>query len=114
VRVDPPRARVFHKEHHFNAPVHVGIVLRDFATGDRNGDVAKDSNLNAKNGLRERAEFGPGEALHAVNKILGALRFDRACGGIEAARAEKWAARKAAQNPLTKFTRRIDENRAVR
>ena len=34
-------ARFFHKEHHFNAQVHVGIVLRDFATGAPTGTLPK-------------------------------------------------------------------------
>ena len=42
----PNAARFFHKEYHFNAEVHVGTVLLDFATGGPNGHVARDSNLN--------------------------------------------------------------------
>jgi len=45
LRRDPPRARVFHKEHHFNAAVCAGLILRDFATSDGYGHVAEDSNL---------------------------------------------------------------------
>jgi hypothetical protein len=36
----------FTRSHHFNAPVHIGVVLGDLATGDGNGNVAEDSNLN--------------------------------------------------------------------
>jgi hypothetical protein len=44
-RRTPKSARVFHKQHHFDDTVRGGVVFGDFATGDHNGHVTKDSDL---------------------------------------------------------------------
>jgi hypothetical protein len=80
---DTPHAHVFYQQHHFDASYHVGVVLCDLATGDRNGHVAKNLNLDPENGFGEGAELASGEAPHALDKSFGGLRCDRTRRGIE-------------------------------